>query len=132
MQNLIDDMVASHSSFTADADKTILIVDDEPIVADALAMVFREKGYKTMLAYDGESAVGVSRVTPPDILLTDVVMPGMDGIRLARHFHQHLPATRIVLLSGIAGCASIDLGFEATVLAKPIYPAQLIREIEQA
>ena len=64
--------------------RTVLVVDDEVTVADALASVLRGAGYTTHVAYDGAAALQVIAREPVDVVLTDLVMTGMDGASLIR------------------------------------------------
>src|ERR1700752_4711864 len=61
----------------------VLVVDDEQIIADTLAMILAKNGYRTMAAYEGNGALEVARLNRPALVITDVVMPGMTGIELA-------------------------------------------------
>jgi CheY-like chemotaxis protein len=61
----------------------IVVVDDEKRIADTLALILDSKGYSAEAAHDGESALEICRQRIPDLVLSDVVMPGMNGIELA-------------------------------------------------
>ena len=63
--------------------QTILVVDDEPLIADTLVAILRSKNYAASAAYNGLDAIMSAELAPPDILITDVMMPGMNGIDLA-------------------------------------------------
>ncbi|MEO5700743.1 MAG: response regulator [Casimicrobiaceae bacterium] len=64
--------------------RTVLVVDDETTIADALASVLQKAGYTTRAAYDGAAALEVIGREPVDLVLTDLVMTGMDGATLIR------------------------------------------------
>jgi CheY-like chemotaxis protein len=114
----------------------VLVVDDERVIADTLSIILSKSGFSTMTAYNGESALELARVTPPDLLITDVVMPGMTGIDLAITLTQTIPACKVLLFSGQA--ATVDLlekaresGHNFTTLTKPVHPTDMLRRISE-
>jgi DNA-binding LytR/AlgR family response regulator len=72
----------------------VLIVDDEAVIADTRAMILELSGISAMVAYDGKSALEIAHTAPPDLLLTDVAMPGMNGVDLATAIRQSFPQLR--------------------------------------
>ncbi len=112
----------------------VLVVDDECVIADTLVSILTGRGYAAIAAYDAESALDLISVIPPELLISDVVLPGMSGIQLAIAIKSIVPECRILLFSGQA--ATVDLlnaarsaGHDFTVLAKPIHPADLLAHI---
>ena len=103
------------------ATKTILVVDDDPLVIQFLEEVFAYAGYTTIAAQDGTHALDVLAVAHPDIILTDLMMPVLDGVGLCRAVWAN-PATQaipLVLMSALsAGRVSIDFPI-AGFLQKP-------------
>jgi CheY-like chemotaxis protein len=77
----------------------VLVVDPVPSVADAGALLLEVRGYKVRAAYNAEGAIAVARELRPHALISDVVLPGRDGIQLAAWFATNLPACKIVLIS---------------------------------
>ena len=73
------------------AKPVVLVVDDEAVIADTLAMILENSGMRALVAYDGQSALEIANSVPPDLLLTDVAMPGMNGIDLAIAMRRNLP-----------------------------------------
>lgn len=109
---------------------TILVVDDQKLIADTTAEVLNRCGFCTERAYNGDSALYIALQLRPDYLLTDIMMPGMNGVDLAIAIQNRLPRTLIVLFSGQAGITDIlrqarDDGYEFNLLAKPIHPEKL-------
>jgi CheY-like chemotaxis protein len=109
----------------------VIVVDDEPVIADTLVDILTGEGYEAFTVANGHAAIHWARMILPDIIITDVIMPGMNGIETATVIKQFLPDCRIILFSGQA--ASIDLleearadGHEFEVLAKPIRPSELV------
>jgi CheY-like chemotaxis protein len=111
----------------------ILVVDDEPLVADTLAMILSQAGFEARAVYDGTSALQAARERQPGFLLTDVWMPGMDGIELAMHVADEFPACEILLFSGNATGADLEgarrAGYEFRLMQKPIRPEHLVSYI---
>jgi CheY-like chemotaxis protein len=119
---------------SVDGRKVVLVVDDEKSIADTLALILRKSGYDTSVAYDAAGALRKCEEFQPDVVITDVVMPGMNGIELALRVRQQHPQCKVLLFSGMAG--SRDLlaehpdgdGFQ--LLAKPIHPAELLAKLK--
>jgi DNA-binding NtrC family response regulator len=116
--------------------KIILVVDDEQRIADTLALILQHKGYETAVAYEGDSALAQCSKIRPDLLLTDVVMPGMNGIELALAVSKKFPECRVLLFSGQAATAELldraqKQGCDFPLLSKPIHPEKLLKEVAQ-
>lgn len=116
--------------------RTVLVVDDEQRIADTLVLILGTKGYEAEAAYDGMSALARCRERSFDLILSDVVMPGMSGIELGLAVRQESPATLILLFSGQAATADMldqaqQRGHLFELLAKPIHPEKLLEKIRQ-
>jgi CheY-like chemotaxis protein len=114
----------------------IVVVDDEKRIADTLVLILNSKGYAAEAAYDGASALEICRQKVPDLVLSDVVMPGMNGIELAIAIHDELQGCRILLFSGQAETAEIledarRRGYDFELLAKPLHPDKLVLRIKE-
>jgi CheY-like chemotaxis protein len=114
--------------------RLVLVVDDEKVIADTLSAILKNSGFAVMTAYDGEAALALASVVPPDLLITDVAMPGMNGIDLAIALSQLIPDCKILLFSGQA--STIDLldsarhqGHHFNLLTKPIHPTDMLKRI---
>jgi DNA-binding NtrC family response regulator len=112
----------------------ILIVDDEEIIADSLANILKDKGFAATAAYNGEQALELAATVEPDVLLSDVVMPGISGVELALSLIRRLPSCRVVLYSSIAVVTNLlkapgAANYPFTLLAKPIHPDDLIAHL---
>jgi DNA-binding response OmpR family regulator len=112
----------------------VLVVDDEPVIADTLAAILKQAGFAALVAYDGQEALEIAKIVPPDLLLTDVVMPGISGVELAIALRNAVPECRILLFSGQA--ATMDLlaetnehGHDFAILSKPLHPKDLLARI---
>lgn len=124
------------NSVSADRDHRVkvLVADDERVIADTLRTILNQNGFEAASAYGGQDAIDLARVWPPDILLTDVFMPGINGIQAAIQICAMTPACRVLLFSGNAGTP--DLRHEAQarghhfqLLQKPVHPDELIERL---
>ena len=68
---------------------TVMVVDDNESIRRGLALVLRDGGYRAILAADGCEALEASELAPPDLMLLDVSMPGMDGLSLLEVVREH-------------------------------------------
>lgn len=109
----------------------IIVVDDEPIIADTLVDILKGEGHDAFAVSNGAAAIKWAEMLRPDAIVSDVVMPGINGIDTAKAIMKFLPGCRIILFSGQA--ATLDLlerarveGYKFEVLAKPINPDVLL------
>lgn len=112
----------------------VLVVDDEPVIADTLAIILSRNGFAAFVAYDGRSALEMASVIPPDLLVSDVMMPGMTGIDLAIALVEKVKDCKILLFSGQASTMDLlaearDAGYDFATLTKPIHPKELLARI---
>lgn len=114
----------------------VLVVDDERVIADTLSIILSRNGFAAMAAYDGKSALEIAKVIPPEVLVTDVMMPEMTGIELAIALRKKIRDCRVLLFSGQA--ATMDLvaearadGHDFVTLTKPVPPEELIARIHE-
>jgi DNA-binding NtrC family response regulator len=114
----------------------ILVVDDEVSIADTTAEVLALFGYRTLKAYNAERALEIAIETPPVLLLTDVMMPKMNGVELAIKLQTLQPQCRVLLFSGQTGTGPIledarTKGYDFSILSKPVHPTELVEEIKR-
>lgn len=131
-----NDLAPKLSSAPVDRSLFILVVDDERRIADTLATILVSKGYTSEAAYDGASALAVCGRCVPNLLVSDVVMPEMDGIELAIAVSRDFPDCKILLFSGQAAAASMvskanASGHQFELLAKPVHPLQLLDRVAE-
>jgi len=115
----------------------VLVVDGEPIVADTLAEILSKSGYAAMAAYDEKTALETAALVPPDLLISDVVLPRMSGVDLALAVKSEAPDCKIILLSGQPSTADLhaaaDLeSLRISLLNKPIHPADLLSKVTES
>ncbi len=102
---------------------TLLLVDDEPDIREVLDIYLTELGYTVHTAENGEKALDVFHRTVPSIVLSDIKMPGMNGIELLRRIKQESPETEVIMITGHGDMdLAIDsLKLEATdFITKPV------------
>src|ERR1700712_81007 len=113
----------------------VLIVDDERLVADPLSLIFKRAGLCTLTAYDAEGALELASLIPPDLLVSDVDMPGMNGVTLALTIVKTFPSCRVLLFSGHATLGDLAEaraeGHDFPLLSKPVHPAVMLESVHQ-
>jgi CheY-like chemotaxis protein len=109
--------------------RRILIVDDEPSVRDVMATVLIDAGYSVQTAADGQIALAIIGDTPPDLIITDVMMPHLDGWALLDHARERNPALPVILMSAgdwIRARRMMPMPDHAVFLAKPFAIEELL------
>lgn len=112
----------------------VLVVDDESVIADSLTTILVRSGYLAITAYDGESALESALHMPPEMLITDVALPGMSGIELSIIIKRVFPDCKIILFSGQSATADMLAsagreGHRFEFLAKPVHPRDLLARV---
>ncbi len=111
----------------------ILLAEDDDQMRAFLTRGLRRAGHIVDAVGDGEAALLRSDQADYDLLLADVVMPGLDGIELARRLSSRQPGIRVMFITGFAAVALHDDGITPNrprVLAKPFHLRHLIEEVE--
>ena len=127
---------ATEGADTRENPPIVLLVDDEKLIVDTLTEVLEGSGFVVLPAYDGWTALERVSDCKPDYVLSDVLMPKMNGVELAIAIQQMYPSTRITLFSGQAGISDILLegqkrGFAFDLLGKPLHPLKVIEHLRQ-
>ena len=112
----------------------VLVVDDEQVIANTLAMILNQSGFDAKPVYSGEKAVELASTFQPDMLITDVIMADLNGIDAAIRIRALLPKIKILLFSGQAATADLlekarTQGYEFEILAKPVHPQDLLSKL---
>lgn len=112
--------------------KKILIIDDNPIVLQALAQVLEAEGFQIVTAPDGQRGISLYEAEKPDLVITDIIMPEKEGIETIRTLLSHNPNAKVIAISGGGRLRNTDflqmarrLGACET-LAKPFDPDELV------
>ena len=112
----------------------VLVVDDERVIADTLAMILSQSGFDAQARYSGEDALELASTFEPDMLICDVIMADLNGIDAAIRIRALLPKIKILLFSGQAATADLlekarAQGYEFEILAKPVHPQDLLNRL---
>ena len=114
---------------------TVLVVDDEPSLLKALERTLKGAGYEVSTAPDAEQALAILPEVDPQVVVTDLILPRMDGIDLLRQIKETAPGAEVLLMTGHA---SIERAVEAMRLGafdfveKPIDRPRLLRLVDKA
>lgn len=113
----------------------ILIVDDERDIAKMLEYNLRKEGYRTVTAYDGEDALAAAKGEHPDLILLDLMLPGIDGLEVCKRLKEHDRTARIPLIMLTAKSQETDrvIGLELGAddyVTKPFSPRELLARIK--
>ena len=111
------------------------MIDDEQVIADTLAKILDLNGYDASAVYTGTAAVESARDLQPELVISDVIMPDMNGIEVAIRIRAFLPNCKILLFSGQAATADLlenarARGHEFEILAKPVHPSDLLAKLK--
>jgi two-component system, OmpR family, response regulator MtrA len=109
----------------------VLVVDDDTALAEMLGIVLRGEGLDPVFCADGSQAIADFRSHRPDIVLLDVMLPGLDGVAVARQIRAE-SGTPIVMLSAKGDTVDVVLGLESGAddyIVKPFKPKELIARI---
>jgi len=115
-------------------DPNVLLVDDDPVILKLLQVNFEMEGFHVSTAHNGVEGLEKARAERPDIVLLDIMMPGMDGLAVTRALKGD-PDTRdipIILLSAKAQASDIQAGKEIGAddyLTKPFDPLELLERV---
>jgi DNA-binding response OmpR family regulator len=113
---------------------SILVVDDEPTIAEVVARYLERAGYETRTARDGPSAVAAALAKRPDLIVLDIMLPGFDGLEVMRRTHEGLDGTVPVILLTAKGEESdrvvgLKRGADDYVV-KPFSPTELVARVD--
>jgi CheY-like chemotaxis protein len=110
------------------------VIDDEKFIADTLVMILQQTGCEAMAAYDGFAAVRRAETFQPTVVISDVIMPGINGVETCMNIQAEFPECHILLFSGQAATNELvrdawEKGFKWELLAKPIEPEELLAKL---
>lgn len=114
----------------------VLVADDERVIADTLSMILNQSGFETRVAYSGEQALEIAGEFHPEMLISDVIMAGVNGIDAAIEIRRMLPEIKVLLFSGQAATADLlekarARGYDFEILAKPVHPQDLLARMRR-
>lgn len=115
----------------------ILIVDDEVNVADTLSLIMAQSGFAVFTAYDAASAIDMATLVPPDVLLSEIILPRTNGLDLALAVRRVAPACRVLFLTRSGSTANLlldearEMELDFLELTKPLHPDELLTQTRQ-
>jgi CheY-like chemotaxis protein len=114
----------------------VLVVDDEQVIAQSLRDILSRAGFDAIFALSGTEAIELAEQICPDIVISDVIMPDIDGVQTAIGIQRACPNARILLFSGQASTSDIlerarAEGHNFELLPKPLHPARLLAAIHK-
>jgi len=112
----------------------VLVVDDEGTIADTFVTILKLNGFAAYTRYDGETAIEAALISPPSLLISDVILPGMNGVELAIAIKKIFPDCKIILSSGQAASnrllsSASEAGHSFILLRKPVQPKDLLAHV---
>ncbi len=122
----------------ADSTKSILVVDDNEDIRGLLSLVLQKEGYEVNAAVDGADALEKANTLKPDLILLDVMMPGLSGLEVLSAIREHkdkkineVPVMMITAKSTIDDIdAAVELGVSSYIV-KPFRPAYLAEKVQE-
>lgn len=111
----------------------ILLAEDDQVMREFLARALERSGYSVVAVDSGTAALPLLGEERFDLLLTDIVMPGMDGIELAQKAAELVPGLRVMFITGFAA-VTLKAGStmpNARVLSKPFHLRDLVLEVDR-
>ena len=114
---------------------TVYFIDDSATMREVIKIAFRRENINVVACQDAASALGEIEKARPDIVITDVIMPGKDGYEVCQHIKSHaaLSKTPVILMSGVVNRAVAERAFQVKadeLLRKPFQPQDLIARVK--
>jgi DNA-binding response OmpR family regulator len=110
----------------------VLVVDDDPTVSDVVRRYLEQDGCSVRLAVDGAGALAAVAESVPDLVVLDLMMPGIDGLEVCRRLRRQLPSLPIVMLTALGEEADRVVGLEVGAddyVTKPFSPRELVLRV---
>jgi len=108
--------------------RTILVVDDDPTVLHTLACALEDEGYATHRSADASAALEIVARHPVDLVLTDVVLPGFDGVSLVHELRERAHHMPVIIVSGIVDGVELP---ETPFVSKPFDLSHLLSLVDR-
>jgi DNA-binding response OmpR family regulator len=125
---------AAHTSTSNQVRPLALIANEDPMITSTLAAILDVGGIAVLTAQDGLAALETASVIPPQILIADLIMHGLNGLELARQVTRAAPDCEVILFVGNATVPGLQstmrsLGCNFRILFKPVHPVELLEAI---
>jgi CheY-like chemotaxis protein len=114
----------------------IFVVDDEEIIATTISAILRLEGYRADAFTRSSEALESARSMAPDLLISDIMMPGLSGTELAQHIQWSHPTCKVLLFTGQwdkadAEIAAYEDGLQYQLISKPVHPQELLQKVRE-
>jgi YesN/AraC family two-component response regulator len=117
---------------------TILLVDDEDLLREGVREILEMSDYTVIEARDGEEALSLFAINNVDLVISDIVMPNMDGVDFVTRLRESFPDVPILTISGGSRVVSARFGLDSALLSganasltKPFNAKQLLEKVQQ-
>ncbi len=125
---------ATIAAVAEESNGTVLVVDDEPTIVEIVGRYMERAGYETYEASDGPEALRLAELHRPDLVVLDVMLPGIDGIEVMRQLHERPgPRTAVILLTARGEESDRLVGLRHGAddyVVKPFSPAELVARVD--
>jgi two-component system response regulator ResD len=111
---------------------SVLVVDDEPVITDVVSRYLERAGYATRVAADGLDAIRIAGDQRPDLVVLDLLLPGLDGLEVMRELQERQP-TRVIMLTAKGEASDRIAGLQRGAddyVVKPFSPAELVARVD--
>jgi two-component system, OmpR family, response regulator ResD len=111
---------------------SVLVVDDEPVITDVVSRYLERAGYATRVAADGLEAIRIAGDEEPDLVVLDLLLPGLDGLEVMRELQERQP-TRVIMLTAKGEASDRIAGLQRGAddyVVKPFSPAELVARVD--
>ena len=108
----------------------ILIVDDDAVIRELLAYVLKQEGYEVIEATNGAEGLQKYQAEPTDLVITDLMMPGMDGLELLKELRRVVPTPALIAISGDQAALMQARAFTSHTFAKPLSIEQVLAAVQ--
>src|ERR1700744_1610089 len=112
---------------------SVLVVDDEPTIAEVVARYLERAGYHTAIAHDGDQALACADRRRPDLVVLDLMLPGVDGLEVMRRLRGWPAPPGVILLTAKGGEADRVIGLPQGAddyVVKPFSPVELVARVD--
>ncbi len=124
----------THEDLEGARGAAVLVVDDEPTIGEILARYLERAGFDTRVALDGPRAIAMSAERRPDLVILDIMLPGIDGLEVMRRLHElHSPRPAVILLTAKGEESDRIMGLRRGAddyVVKPFSPGELVARVQ--
>ena len=122
-----------NQAMEADARGSVLVVDDEPTIAEVVSRYLERAGYRTAVAHDGAEALACAARGRPDLVVLDLMLPGVDGLEVLRRLREEPTPPGVILLTAKGEESDRVIGLRQGAddyVVKPFSPAELVARVD--